>query len=74
MEKTIKINMPFDKWCKLQKDFERVNASLPENQRLDFEKYKFCTDWGKLSFYLYGIEIGAFKELKGLCITQERRN
>jgi hypothetical protein len=64
MEKTIKINMPFDKWCKLQKDFERVNASLPENQRLDFEKYKFCTDWGKLSFDLYGIEIGAFKELK----------
>ena len=54
MEKTIKINMPF----------ERVNASLPENEKLDFEKYKYCVDWGRLSFDLHGIEMGAFKRLK----------
>ncbi|MED5605459.1 hypothetical protein VYE96_09040 [Fusobacterium pseudoperiodonticum] len=64
MEKSIKINMPFDKWCKLQKDFERINNLLPENQRLDFEKYKFCSNWGRLSFDLYSIEIGVFKKLR----------
>ena len=64
MEKSIKINMPFDKWCKLQEEFERINKLLPENQRLDFEKYKFCSNWGRLSFDLYGIEIGAFKKLR----------
>ena len=64
MEKTIKINMPFDKWCKLQKDFERINNLLPENQRLDFEEYKFCSNWGRLSFDLHGIEIGTFKKLR----------
>ena len=63
MKKTIKINMPFDKWCKLQKDFERVNASLPDEQKLDFEKYKYCVDWGRLSFDLYGVEVGVFKKL-----------
>lgn len=63
MEKTIKINMPFDKWCKLQKDFERVNASLPDEQKLDFEKYKYCSNWGRLSFDLYGVEVGIFKKL-----------
>ena len=64
MGESIKINMPLEKWIQLQKNFDRVNAKLPENEKLDFEKYKFCTDWGKLSFDLYGIEIGAFKELK----------
>ena len=49
MGETVKINMPFDKWCKLQKDFE---------------KYKYCVDWGRLSFDLHGIEMGAFKRLK----------
>lgn len=63
MEKTIKINMPFDKWCKLQKDFERVNASLPDEEKLDFEKYKHCSNWGRLSFDLYGVEVGVFKKL-----------
>mgnify|MGYP003086459273 FL=1 len=55
MGETVKINMPFDKWCKLQKDFERVNSKLPENEKLDFEKYKYCVDWGRLSFDLHGI-------------------
>lgn len=64
MGESIKINMPLEKWIQLQKNFDRVNAKLAENEKLDFEKYKFCTDWGKLSFDLYGIEIGAFKELK----------
>ena len=64
MGETVKINMPFDKWCKLQKDFERVNSKLPENEKLDFEKYKYCVDWGRLSFDLHGIEMGAFKRLK----------
>ena len=64
MEKSIKINMPFTQWCKLQEEFERINKLLPESQRLDFEKYKFCSNWGRLSFDLYGIEIGAFKKLR----------
>ena len=55
--------MPFDKWCKLQKDFERVNASLPDEEKLDFEKYKHCSNWGRLSFDLYGVEVGVFKKL-----------
>jgi hypothetical protein len=63
MEKTTKINMPFDKWCKLQKDFERINASLPDEEKLDFEKYKHCSNWGRLSFDLYGVEVGVFKKL-----------
>lgn len=64
MEKSIKINMPFAQWCKLQEEFERINNLLPENQRLDFEEYKFCSNWGRLSFDLHGIEIGAFKKLR----------
>ena len=64
MEKSIKINMPFDKWCKLQEEFERINKLLPENQRLDFEKYKFCSNWGRLSYDLPGIEIGPNKKLR----------
>nr|DAP56053.1 MAG TPA: hypothetical protein [Caudoviricetes sp.] len=64
MEKSIKINMPFTQWCKLQEEFERINKLLPESQRLDFEKYKFCSNWGRLSFDLHGIEIGAFKKLR----------
>lgn len=64
MGETVKINMPFDKWCKLQKDFERVNSKLLENEKLDFEKYKYCVDWGRLSFDLHGVEMGAFKKLR----------
>ena len=64
MEKSIKINMPFAQWCKSQEEFERINKLLPENQRLNFEKYKFCSNWGRLSFDLHGIEIGAFKKLR----------
>ena len=53
MSESIKINMPFDKWCKIQKDFEELNSKLPEDKKLDFEKYKYCYNWGRLSFDLY---------------------
>ena len=53
MSESIKINMPFDKWCKIQKDFEELNSKLPEDKKLDFEKYKYCYNWGRLSFDCY---------------------
>ena len=61
---TIKINMPFPKWCEVQKEFEEVNKALPDGQKLDFEKYKYCSSYGKLLWHLYAIKIGAFKSLK----------
>lgn len=64
MSESIKINMPFDKWCKIQKDFEELNSKLPENKKLDFEKYKYCYNWGKLSFDLYCVGAGMKETLR----------
>ena len=64
MIESIKINMPFDKWCKIQKDFEELNSKLPEDKKLDFEKYKYCCNWGKLSFDLYCVEAGMKETLR----------
>lgn len=61
---TIKINMPFTKWCEVQKEFEEVNKILADKEKLDFEKYKYCSSYGKLLWHLHGIKIGAFKSLK----------
>lgn len=43
MSESIKINMPFDKWCKIQKDFEELNSKLPEDKKLDFENINIAT-------------------------------
>lgn len=64
MSESIKINMPFEKWCKIQKDFEELNSKLPENKKLDFEKYKYCYNWGKLSFDLYCVGAGMKETLR----------
>ena len=64
MGETIKINMPFDKWIMVQNAFEKLNSKLPDNEKLDFEKYKYCTNYGRLIWDLNGIEIGALKTLK----------
>ena len=64
MSESIKINMPFDKWCKIQKDFEELNSKLPEDKKLDFEKYKYCYNWGRLSFDLYCIGAGIKETLR----------
>ena len=61
---TIKINMPFQKWCEVQKEFEEVNKILPDGEKLDFEKYKYCSSYGKLLWHLCAIKIGAFRSLK----------
>ena len=61
---TTKINMPFAKWCEVQKQFEEVNKILPDEEKLDFEKYKYCSSYGKLLWDLCAIKIGAFKRLK----------
>ena len=64
MSESIKINMPFDKWCRIQKDFEELNSKLPEDKKLDFEKYKYCYNWGKLSFDLYCVGAGMKETLR----------
>ena len=64
MSESIKINMPFDKWCRIQKDFEELNSKLPEDKKLDFEKYKYCYNWGRLSFDLYCIGAGIKETLR----------
>lgn len=64
MSESIKINMPFDKWCKIQKDFEELNSNLPEDKKLDFEKYKYCYNWGRLSFDLYCVGTGMKETLR----------
>ena len=64
MSEYIKINMPFDKWCKIQKDFEELNSKLPEDKKLDFEKYKYCYNWGRLSFDLYCVGAGMKETLR----------
>jgi len=64
MSESIKINMPFEKWCKIQKDFEELNSKLPEDKKLDFEKYKYCYNWGKLSFDLYCVGAGMKETLR----------
>jgi putative uncharacterized protein FNV2250 len=64
MSESIKINMPFEKWCKIQKDFEELNSKLPEDKKLDFEKYKYCYNWGKLSFDLYCVGVGMKETLR----------
>ena len=64
MSESIKINMPFDKWCKIQKDFEELNSKLPEDKKLDFEKYKYCYNWGRLSFDLYCVGEGMKETLR----------
>ena len=61
---TTKINMPFTKWCEVQKQFEEVNKILPDGQKLDFEKYKYCSCYGKLLWHLCAIKMGAFRNLK----------
>ncbi len=61
---TTKINMPFAKWCEVQKQFEEINKMLPDEEKLDFEKYKYCSSYGKLLWHLCAIKIGAFKSLK----------
>ena len=61
---TTKINMPFAKWCEVQKQFEEVNKILTDEEKLDFEKYKYCSSYGKLLWHLYAIKIGAFRSLK----------
>ena len=40
-----KINMPFAKWCEVQKKFEEVNEILSDEEKLDFEKYKYCSSY-----------------------------
>ena len=64
MSESIKINMPFEKWCKIQKDFEELNSKLPEDKKLDFEKYKYCYNWGRLSFDLYCVGAGMKETLR----------
>ena len=64
MSESIKINMPFDKWCRIQKDFEELNSKLPEDKKLDFEKYKYCYNWGRLSFDLYCVGAGMKETLR----------
>ena len=64
MSESIKINMPFEKWYKIQKDFEELNSKLPEDKKLDFEKYKYCYNWGKLSFDLYCVGAGMKETLR----------
>ena len=61
---TTKINMPFAKWCEVQKQFEEVNKILSDEEKLDFEKYKYCSSYGKLLWHLCDIKIGAFRSLK----------
>ena len=64
MSESIKINMPFEKWFKIQKDFEELNSKLPKDKKLDFEKYKYCYNWGKLSFDLYCVGAGMKETLR----------
>ena len=61
---TIKINMPFEKWVEVQKEFQEVNEMLPDNEKLDFEKYKYCSSYGRLLCHLYLIKAGTNKTLK----------
>ena len=61
---TIKINMPFEKWVEVQKVFQEVNEMLPNNEKLDFEKYKYCSSYGRLLCHLYLIKTGTIKTLK----------
>ena len=61
---TIKINMPFEKWVEVQKEFQEVNEMLPDNEKLDFEKYKYCSSYGRLLCHLYLIKTGTIKTLK----------
>jgi len=37
---------------------------LPDEEKLDFEKYKYCSSYGKLLWHLCAIKIGAFRSLK----------
>ncbi|EUB30957.1 MULTISPECIES: hypothetical protein [Fusobacterium] len=64
MSESIKINMPFAKWCEVQKEFEEVNKVLPNEDKLDFEKYKYCSSYGRLLCHLYLIKAGTNKTLK----------
>ena len=61
---TIKINMPFEKWVEVQKEFQEVNEMLPDNEKLDFEKYKYCSSYGRLLCHLYLIKTRTIKTLK----------
>ena len=61
---TIKINMPFEKWCEVQREFQEVNKILPDEAKLDFEKYKYCSSYGRLLCHLYLIKTRAIKTLK----------
>jgi len=61
---TIKINMPFEKWVEVQKEFQEVNEMLSDNEKLDFEKYKYCSSYGRLLCHLYLIKTETIKTLK----------
>ena len=63
---TIKINMPFEKWVEVQKEFQEVNEMLPDNEKLDFEKYKYCSSYGRLLCHLYLIKEPEFYNKKGV--------
>ena len=61
---TIKINMPFEKWVEVQNEFKEVNKMLADDEKLDFEKYKYCSSYGRLLCHLYLIKTGIIKTLK----------
>lgn len=61
---TIKINMPFEKWVEVQNEFKEVNKILADDEKLDFEKYQYCSSYGRLLCHLYLIKVGTTKTLK----------
>lgn len=61
---TIKINMPFEKWVEVQNEFKEVNKMLADDEKLDFEKYQYCSSYGRLLCHLYLIKVGTTKTLK----------
>ena len=61
---TIKINMPFEKWVEVQNEFKEVNKMLADDEKLDFEKYQYCSSYGILLCHLYLIKVGTTKTLK----------
>lgn len=61
---TIKINMPFEKWVEVQNEFKEVNKMLADDKKLDFEKYQYCSSYGRLLCHLYLIKVGTTKTLK----------
>ena len=55
--------MPFEKWVEVQKEFQEVNEMLSDNEKLDFEKYKYCSSYGRFLCHLYLIKTGTIKTL-----------